>query len=856
MLKNYLTIALRNLVRYKIYTAINALGLVTGIAFCLLTFLYVRHEWTYDQFHEKSDRIFRLSMSGGMFGGKDNTRHVWLSEKIGPLMRENIPQFAHVVRIRQGPGTVSHGNNTFEVKSLFTDEDFFQLFTFPLIHGDPKTVLANPNSIVLTQSAAKKYFGQNNVVGQEISIQHRIWEEEEKTFVVAGIAEDTPENSSIQFDLILSYASIPPSKRSTVRMSVSLSQDGKTERKEIIPPVFSKGNDVTYIQLIDKVQLADLAPVLNAFVEANKTPNPLIRGNSKRRFLDPGVNLHLQPIADIHFDREITNGLSAPSNPAYSYILAGIALSVLLVACINFTNLTIARSATRAREVGVRKVVGAMRFQLMKQFWGESLLLTGVGMLLGLALTEFFLSTFNTLTQVNLTLDYRPSLSGVFFGLSLLLIISLVSGIYPALVLSGFDPIAVLKNRFNIGGRSWSGRVLIVGQFVVAILFLIATLVMSRQLTFLKEKNLGLNESQVVLINPRYSSPDRQERHRILQLFKRELKRHPQIVSVTQSSLFSHLEADSDTRKSNITFPNGEIVEKAEISVDYDFFDTLGINLLAGRNFSPDFGADATQAVLVNKTFVERAQLEQPLNTTLPMTKMTISFTPGDFKSGSSIPIPKPIRIKDPKIIGVVDDFHLRSLYHTLPPLVIFLDAFSLSSDFLVRIRPERMSETITFMAEKWQSIAGDAPFDYVFLDENFDRLYREEERWGTIVQYASFFALFVACLGVLGLTSLAITRRTKEIGIRKVLGASNHHIVALLSREFVVLILIANLIAWPIAHYGVEHWLRDFAYRIDAGMGLFLLGGLLVFLTALLTIGIQALKAAQRNPVHALRYE
>ena len=849
MLKNYLTIALRNLVRYKIYTAINALGLATGIAFCLLTFLYVRHEWTYDQFHEKSDRIFRLGMSGGMFGGRDNARHVWLSEKIGPLMRENIPQFAHVVRIRQGPGTVSHGNNTFEVKSLFTDEDFFQLFTFPLIHGDPKTVLSNPNSIVLTQSAAKKYFGQNDAIGQELTIRHRIWNEEEKNFVVAGIAQDPPENSSIQFDLIFSQASIPPSKRSTTRMSISLSQDGKTERKEITPPVFSKGNNVTYIQLIDNIKLADMDPVLNALVEANKTPNPFIRGNSKLKFLNSGVNLHLQPIADIHFDREITNGLSAPSNPAYSYILAGIALSVLLVACINFTNLAIARSATRAREVGMRKVVGARRFQLMKQFWGESLLLTGVGMLLGLALTEFFLSTFNALTQVNLTLDYRPSLSGVLFGLSLLLVISLVSGIYPALVLSGFDPIAVLKNRFNIGGRSWSGRVLIVGQFVVAILFLIATLVMSRQLSFLKEKNLGLNESQVVLVKPRFSSTDRKQRHLRLQLFKQELKRHPQIVNVTQSELFSNLKADSDIRKSNITFSNGEIVENATISVDYDFFNTLGINLLAGRNFSPDFGTDEKQSVLVNKTLVEHAQLEQPLNTTLPITRRTLSFKPGDS-------FPKPTEIKDPKIIGVVDDFHLRSLYHTLPPVVIFLEAASSADDFLVRIRPERMSETLAFMAEKWQSIAGDAQFDYVFLDENFDRLYREEERWGTIVQYASFFALFVACLGVLGLTSLAITRRTKEIGIRKVLGASNHHIVALLSREFVVLILIANLIAWPIAHYGVEHWLRDFAYRIDAGMGLFLLGGLLVFATTLLTIGVQALKAAQRNPVHALRYE
>ena len=393
MLKNYLTIALRNLVRYKIYTAINALGLATGIAFCLLTFLYVRHEWTYDQFHEKSDRIFQLGMSGGTYGGRDNAIHVRLSDQIGPLMRDNIPQFAHVVRINEGPGTVSHGNNTFEVKSLFTDDDFFQLFSFPLIHGDPKNALTNPNSIVLTQSAAKKYFGQTDVVGREISISDKIWNEEEKTFVVAGIAQDPPENSSIQFDLIFPQASRPPSKNKIT--SFIMTPDGKTERKEIASPVFMRGRNVTYIQLIDNVQLADMAPVLNAFVEANKTS----RGNfnSKRKTSD--LTLHLQPISDIHFDREITNGLSAPSNPAYSYILAGIALSVLLVACINFTNLAIARSATRAREVGVRKVVGAMRFQLMKQFWGESLLLTGVGMLLGLALTEFFsldLQCFNT----------------------------------------------------------------------------------------------------------------------------------------------------------------------------------------------------------------------------------------------------------------------------------------------------------------------------------------------------------------------------------------------------------------------------------------------------------------------------
>lgn len=833
MLKSYLTIAIRNLIRNKTYTVINALGLAMGIAFCLLTFLFIRHEWTYDQFHKKSDHIFRVIASTENSRTGDEHVRVMMPEKLGPLLQEDFPQITHQVRLRDGKRSkLTYSDQIFEDHILFASEKFFQMFSFPLLQGDSATALSAPNSIVLTQSIAQKYFGPKNPLGQEIVIEHSYWQNKSQTFMVRGIAQNPPINSSIQFDVLIPYSILPPQKAMSLRMV-----NGKMVAKEATGLMLYAGSNVTYVQLADKTQIANITNGFKTFID---THSP----NANMRF-----DLQLQPIKDIHFDQRAQMGLAPASNPTYSYILAGIALSVLLIACVNFINLSVARSTSRAQEIGVRKVVGALRTQLMQQFWGESFLLAGLALILGIALAEFFLPIFNGLTQTHLSLSYWSTPSIVIFLPCLFLFIGLISGIYPALILSEFDPISVLKNRLKLNTKSWTGRFLLVGQFTIAISLLIVTVLMSQQLTFLKDKDLGINESQVVQI-----SVDAFGRNNNLrETFEQELERHPNIISITKSRLFSQ-NLDQGLNEEMLTLADGTEVRISTIDIDHKFVSTLGLNILAGRDFSSELVTDETQSVLVNEALMQAFQVDQPLNAHVPI-KRSIMKDGFRIKPDGTVENYKPIPIRNPNIIGVVKNFHLRSLYHQVPPLVIFLNPKRSGNDFLIRIRPENIPETLAFISEQWQSISS-TPLEYTFLDESFDRLYRQVERWGTIVNYSALFALFVACLGILGLTALAITRRTKEIGIRKVLGASASHIVALLSKEFMALILIANTIAWPIAYYITHRWLQDFAYRIEISIGVFILGGILTLAVALLTIGSLAFKAAQRNPVHALRYE
>jgi len=833
MLKSYLTIAIRNLIRNKTYTIINALGLAMGIAFCLLTFLFIRHEWTYDQFHKKSDHIYRvIAHIQDPRTGDDHVR-VMMPEKLGPLLEEDFPQIAHHVRLRDGKnGTLTYLDQTFEDHILFASEKFFQMFSFPLLHGDPKTALSDPNSVVLTQSIAKKYFGTENALGQEIVIEHSYWKNKSQTFMVRGIAQNLPINSSIQFDVLMPYSILPPQKAMTFRMV-----NGKMMMQEATGLMLYAGSNVTYVQLDDQKQVTNITNGFEAFLNTH-SPNRNMH-----------FDLQLQPLKDIHFDQRAQMGLAPASNPIYSYILAGIALSVLLIACVNFINLSVARSTSRAREVGVRKVVGARRKQLMQQFWGESFLLAGLALIMGVALTEFFLPIFNGLTQTPLTLSYWSTPSVFIFLPCLFLFIGLISGIYPALILSGFDPISVLKNRLKLNAKSWTGRFLLVGQFAIAITLLIVTVLMSQQLDFLKEKDLGLNESQVVQI----SVDALRGNGTLSETFEQELERHPNIISITKSRLFSQ-DLDQGLTEEMLPLEDGTGVRISTINIDHKFVSTLGLNILAGRNFSSELATDETHSVLVNEAFIQASQINEPLNAYVPIQR-SIMKDGFRIKPDGTVENYKPIPIRNPNIIGVVKNFHLRSLYHQVPPLVIFLNPTRSGRDFLIRIRPENISETLLFISEQWQSISS-TPLEYTFLDESFDRLYRQVERWGTIVNYSALFALFVACLGILGLTALAITRRTKEIGIRKVLGASASHIIALLSKEFMALILIANIIAWPIAYHITQRWLQDFAYRIEITISVFILGGILTLAVALLTIGTLAFKAAQRNPINALRYE
>ena len=822
MFTHYLKTAIRHLIRHKTYSVINILGLATGIAFCLLTFLFVKYEWSFDQFHEQPDQLYRLINFQVDRTGKEYAMTL-MPETMGPLLKAEFPQFSQIVRIRDGKiNDFQIDQQQYKARFLFVDPTFLQMFTFPLQQGDVTTALNEPNTIVLSESTAQKYFGAEDPMGQSITIQSHYWKNEPRAFTVTGIVSDPPANSSIQFDILFPYKTIPSLKE----------RSGMPDSPMNDPSVlaFMLPSDYVFVRLFDPTQTSEINQNLEDFINRYKF-------SSSRQVL-----LQIQPLSEAHFDARPEYQLEPPSNPVYTYILTGITFAVLLIACVNFMNLAIARFSTRAREVGVRKMVGAQRGQLMRQFWGESFIVTLLALFLGFALTEFFLPTFNQITQMPLILDYALSTSSFLFAIGLLLFIGLVSGIYPAFILSSFEPIAILKSRLQLNSSGLLRNTLVVLQFTVSILLVIGTIAMFQQVDFLKAKHLGFEGDQIVAISTDgiklTGENQNATRANIISEFYAQLQNHSGILGVTRSNVFSDMTNKYALGQLPVELPNGVEIQIPYIDIDTDFLPTMGIELDQGKNFDP---TTAPYTVLVNETLVNQLEIATPLTAQLPLRR--------NISRNRRMAI-----IRNPNILGVVKDFHIRSLHQAVPPLILFLNP--INRDFLVRIHPERTAETLSFLADQWKTITGNATFNYVFLDDQFDHQYQNEERWQTIIAYASAFGLFVACLGVLGLTAIAVARRTKEFGIRKVLGATTQHIITLLSREFMILILIANIIAWPIAYYGVNLWMQDFAYRIDINISLFLIGGALVFFTALFTIGVQALQAARKNPVDALRYE
>ena len=831
MFTHYLKTAIRHLIRHKTYSIINILGLAMGIAFCLLTFLFVKQEWSYDTFHEQSDHLFRII--NFQTDTKDNEYVMTLMpENLGPLLEENFPQFSQIVRIQDGKTTdFTIDQQQYTARFLYVDPTFLQMFSFPLKYGDVTTALNTRDAIVLSESTVKKCFGAENPIGKDLILRTHHWNNEPRAFTVTGIISDPPNNSSIQFDILLPFENLP-SKRARSGMSDSPMND---------PNILSFMLPTNYVfaRLRDPSQRIEINQNVQKFVDDNKFER-----------VRP-VSMALQPLSEIHFDARPLYTLETPGNPAYAYILAGITFSVLLIACVNFMNLAIARLSTRAREVGVRKMVGAQRTQLMRQFWGESFIVTTLALILSFALAEFFLPTFNQLIQMPLELDYGLSTSSFLFAIGLLLFIGLISGMYPAFILSNFEPIAILKSRLQLNGSGLLRNALVVLQFTVSIFLVIGTVVMFQQVNFLKGKNLGFAGDQIISISTQSLKVTgdwqtaQSTRTDILNAFHKQLQDYSGILGVTRSDVFSDIGSDSDRglNELEITLPSDVEIKVPFIDVDVDFLSTMGIELAQGKSFSQD---DPDFTFIVNETFVNQFEITDPLTSPISLKRRV--------RVGNDPRNPRLRIIRNPELIGVVKDFHIRSLHQAVPPLLIFFKPHNY--DFLVRIHPERTAETLAFIAEQWKTRTNNAPFEYTFIDDRFDHQFQNEERWQAIIGYASIFGLFVACLGVLGLTAIAISRRTKEFGIRKVLGATTQHIITLLSREFMILILISNIIAWPIAYYGVNRWLQDFAYRIDMGISLFLIGGALVFFTALLTIGLQALQAARKNPVDALRYE
>ena len=802
MFKNYLKIAVRNLLRHKAYSLINILGLAVGMACCILIMLYVQDELSYDRYHEKADRIYRVVEEGQVAGKTSNA--VVTPAPMGPALVNDYPEVINVVRffsMMDEKLLITHEDRRFqEERFLYADGSAFEVFTFPLLKGNPRTALKAPYTVVLTEEMAAKYFGGEDPLDQTLTIDG-------KDYKVTGVLENIPSNSHFHFDFLASFTTL---------------KEEDTQGHQL--GSWMNHSFYTYLLLAERASPTELEQQLPAFMNRHM-------GEQLRR---AGVSFtpHLQPLTRIHLHSHLEYELEPNSDIRYTYIFSAIAFFILLIACINFVNLSTARSAHRAKEAGMRKVIGAHRLQLIKQFLGESALLSFISLLLAMAFVELVLPAFNSLSGKELTLAYDDQMVVLAGLVGIALLVGVISGTYPAFFLSAFQPAAVLKGTLSIGMRGARFRkLLVIAQFAISILLIVATGVVQNQLDYIRTRRLGFDKEQVVVVSLLEEAKQKYE------VIKSELSQIPGVLRATAAQsvpggftpqwLIRAAESDAENIPMYMLF------------VDHDFIETLGIELAEGRNFSREYATDATRAFILNQAAVK---------------KLGWNSTAGKELEWLWLGDQTHVLKKGP-VVGVVKDFHFRSLHHEIEPVVIHI-APGYFSCIAVRIRPGDVAGTLNDIEAKWRKLFPDHPLEYSFLDEDIAALYPSENKLGRIVGYFSLLAIFIACLGLLGLASFATEQRTKEIGIRKVLGASVSSIVLLLSKEFTGLVILANLIAWPVAYFAMKDWLEDFAYRIDVGIGTFVLGGVLALVIALLTVSSQAIKAALANPVDALRYE
>ncbi len=811
MIKNYLKIALRNLQRHPGYTFINVFGLAIGIAFCALLLLYVNDELTYDDFHEHGDRLYRAQRVSFDPDGS-SSKDVYLPMPLGPALQADFPDVEAVVRFCTFiEHFIRRGALTAEESVLYADPTLFNAFSFPLLRGNPDLALAAPHQAVLSERAAWRYFGEEDPMGQTLEV--RLGDTFE-AFTVTGVAKDPPSNSSVQFDILLPFVQLETAS------DWFRGAAGNWQRSAFI----------TYVLLEEGSTLAEDADRLLAFRQKYYPGEETeLRSSGEWEAEGPPVTYALQELSGVHLDTTVPGGISPASNPLYSYILLGIALVVLSIAFINFMTLTIGRSTSRAREVGVRKVVGAVRRQLMGQFWGETLLLSSFAGVAGLVLAAAFLPVFNTLTQKELAFDYAQNPVLLVFFTVLVLGSSLVAGAYPAVVLSGFRPVDILRNRFGLRSSGRLTGALVVVQFALSVFLIISTLIMLKQLEHLQSRDLGFDQEQVVVVHLNDVAPER-----VYSLMKEELEPRTDIEDIAAASLA--LGEGAGWMSSGFDY-NGQYKQIYEYRITPNYLGMMEIDLVAGRNFDEDLASDTLRSAIVNEALVRDFGWEDPI---------------GQVLNGYSLD-PE----TNPVIIGVVEDYNFRSLHEEVAPMMLMAGSTTGPvRTLLVKTNTAQPLQTLEAIRASWESIAPDVPFQYNFMEEDIERFYAEEERWSQMIGYASLFAIVIACMGLLGLTALMVVRRTKEVGIRKVLGASVSSIVGLLSLDFLKLVGVSVLIAAPAAFFTMQQWLQEFAYRVDLGPGVFLLAGVLAAAVAFLTISYYAIKAAIANPVRALRAE
>ncbi|HEY6976345.1 MAG TPA: ABC transporter permease [Chitinophagaceae bacterium] len=808
MFRNYFKTAFRNLLKNKFYTSINIIGLAVGLATCLLILLYVLDELSYDKYNVNANRVYRVN-NEIKFGG--NYFDIAQSPGVmGPAMVAELPAVEQYTRIRwYGSFLVRKGNeNLKEVRVAYGDSTLLDVFTLPLAAGNPKTVLREPHSLLITESIAKKYFNRIDVAGKTMLIN------DTGNYKITGVIKDIPEESHFNFDFFVAMSDDEESRNESGWLSENYNTYillRKGARAEILEPQ------------IDELLSRHTEPLLKSVL--NLSMDEFKKGGSY-------IHASLTPLTDIHLHSNKDGELFGNGNVQFVYIFSAIALFILLIACVNFMNLSTARSANRAKEVGIRKVLGSLRKNLIQQFLAESVLISFIALILAILLAWSLLPYFNQLAGKNI---HVSSLFQPFMLVSLILLmlaVGLLAGSYPAFFLSAFHPIEVLKGKLAAGfKRSWLRNALVVFQFVISIILIIGTVVIYNQLNYIRTKDIGFNRNQVLVIN----NTDALKTQSIT--FKNELL---QISGVEGATMSGYLPVNFN-RSNDAFFTSPALDQKTAISmqrwnVDENYIPVLDIKLLQGRNFSPQFPTDST-GIIINEAAAKFLATSHLLNKKL--------YTVDDITTK---------QLSEYHILGVVKNFNFSSLRDVITPLALRLKPDN--GNISVRISSSNIPGVVTQIKNKWKAIAPSQPFDYSFMDEQFNNLYTTEQQTGRIFITFAILAILIACLGLFGLATYAAEQRTKEIGIRKVLGASVSNIAGMLSKDFLKLVIISAAIAFPVAWWAMNKWLEDFAYRVSIGWWVFCAAGILALLIALLTVSFQAIKAALMNPVKSLRTE
>lgn len=810
MIKNYLKIAFRNLRKYRFTSFINIFGLTVGLTCCLLILAYVLTETNYDRYNPKAGQIYRVTRSFYNQDGAENLHLSAVAPPFGPLLQHAFPDIQKMTRVLSNGNTVLHYKDKIfnEKQAFFADEHFFDFFPVPVVKGNAQTGLTGPQSIMLSEAMAAKYFGNEDPIDKLIKVDNQL------VCKVTGVFKAMPHNAHMHADMLISFNTL---------------NDTAIYGKKQLETNFGNNAFYTYLMFPEHYSAEKVEAQFPAFLDRDVH----FPGAPATYKTSAGTRLFLQKLTDIHLRSHLDDEIEENGDIKRVYIFSAIALFILLIACINYMNLATARSILRAREIGVRKVVGAQRKEIIMQFLSESVLLTWFALILAFAATSILLNYINTLTDLQLSVTNLLQWQVILPLVLLPFVVGIVSGIYPALFMSSFKPVKVLKGIVKFKNSSFSFRqVLVVFQFAISIVLIVATTIVFQQLNYMQNSSLGFNRDHLITL-PYASGLDNK-----FETFRNDILQNPSIKNIGRSSRIPTGRL-LDDQGASVLSGDSLIPIKADlkyITADHDFIPAYNIEMAAGRNFSKQYATD-TAGFIINEAAVQMFGWKTPQNA------IGKSMAYGSVKG---------------KIIGVTRDFHFESMHQKIVPLLMALASPNIGGygNLSIKVSGQNIQASISDIEKKWNKYLPEIPFRYTFLDERFAALYKSETQQGNLFTIFSFVAIFIACLGLFGLSAFIITQRIKEIGIRKILGANMAELVRVLSADFLKLVVVAAVIAIPAAAFAMHAWLQDFAYRITMAWWVFAMAAILALLIAFITISFQAVKAALVNPVKSLRTE